>query len=327
MIFKCKNCGGQVTYNPIKAKLICNSCDSSDSEEKIESEKPKNCINCGVVIDTKEYTSATKCSSCGGYVILDDMIKYPHGPNVILPFFIDKDGAADILVKQFKKSLFLPNDFLSVKSLEYLSGEYVPFWLYNIDSDIDYNAVGVKVRTWTTGDTEYTETSKYAVNREIDISFTRVPVDASIAMDDTIMDIMEPYDYKMLKSFLPDYLSGFYSETYNYVPDELLPRAKKKAAKDSEEWLKTTIKQYTRMENVRKNINLNRTKQEFALLPVWKYTYRYDNKNYDFYVNGQSGKTYGKSPVSIAKLFGYSGIVLGLVSLLMFAVEKVLEVL
>ncbi len=327
MIFKCRNCGGQVTYNPIKAKLVCTSCDSIESEDKIESENPDRCINCGTTIDTKKFTSATKCGSCGGYVIMDNMIKYPYGPNVVIPFLIDKEGATEILVKKFKKSLFLPNDFLSVKSLEYLSGEYVPFWLYDIDSDIDYNAVGVKVRTWTSGDTEYTETSKYSVNRKIDIKFTRIPVDASIDMDDTVMDIMEPYDYKMLKKFLPDYLSGFYSEAYNYVPDELLPRANKKAAKDSESWLKTTIKEYDRMENVRKDIRLNRKNQEFALLPVWKYTYRYNGKNYDFYVNGQSGKTYGKIPVSISKLFGYSGIVLAIVTLLTFALEKVLEVL
>ena len=35
----------------------------------------------------------------------------------------------------------------------------------------------------------------------------------------------------------------------------------------------------------------------FALLPVWKYLYRYNGKGYPFYVNGQTGKVIGAPPI------------------------------
>lgn len=327
MVFKCKNCGGQVVYNPIKKAMVCTSCDSIDSADIIESKTPRVCSSCGAQIEVKKYTSATKCSSCGNFVILDSMISYPYGPDLVLPFLIDKEKATEILRSKFKKSLFIPGNFLTDKTLEYLSGEYVPFWLYGINSHIEYNAIGVKVRSWTTGNTEYTETSKYSVHRKLRVDFNRIPVDASEEMDDKVMDLMEPYDYNELTGFKPDYLSGFNSEAYNYTPDELFPRAQKKAGESSSEWLKSTIKQYTRMESPQEKIKLNRVKNEFALMPVWKYTYRYGGKNYDFYVNGQNGKTYGSIPICMPKLIGYSGLVFGVVACFLTALELLMEVL
>ena len=35
----------------------------------------------------------------------------------------------------------------------------MPFWLYDYQADYDYAGEGIKVRRWTSGDTEYTETS------------------------------------------------------------------------------------------------------------------------------------------------------------------------
>lgn len=30
------------------------------------------------------------------------------------------------------------------------------------------------------------------------------------------------------------------------------------------------------------------------MLPVWKYVYRYHGKDLEYYINGQTGKVYGK---------------------------------
>lgn len=34
MIFKCKNCGGNVVYSPERKKMFCPFCESEDSEER-----------------------------------------------------------------------------------------------------------------------------------------------------------------------------------------------------------------------------------------------------------------------------------------------------
>ena len=34
MIFRCKNCGGNVVYSPERKKMFCPFCESEDSEER-----------------------------------------------------------------------------------------------------------------------------------------------------------------------------------------------------------------------------------------------------------------------------------------------------
>ena len=48
------------------------------------------------------------------------------------------------------------------------------------------------------GDTEYTETSYFQVNRDVDVDFEKLPVDASLEMEDQVMDMMEPVSYTHL---------------------------------------------------------------------------------------------------------------------------------
>jgi hypothetical protein len=38
------------------------------------------------------------------------------------------------------------------------------------------------------------------------------------------------------------------------------------------------------------------------LFPVWIGSYRYKNKNYHVYINGQTGVVFGKSPISVLKI-------------------------
>ena len=69
----------------------------------------------------------------------------------------------------------------SQKTLEALKGVYVPFWMYDYDSDVAYEAIGTKVRSWTSGDKRYTETSYFDVGRRLHVNYEGIPVDASIS--------------------------------------------------------------------------------------------------------------------------------------------------
>ncbi len=79
-----------------------------------------------------------------------------------------------------------------------------------------------KIRTWRSGNYEYTETSLYQVERDATIDFEKLPVDASIAMPDEAMDLIEPYDYKALEDFQTKYMSGFFAENIIWMPRSLV---------------------------------------------------------------------------------------------------------
>lgn len=327
MIFKCVNCGGQVVYDPKEHSMRCLSCHGINTEELIQQTDVYSCINCGGQIERGEYRSATICKFCGASVILEDRITDLYEPNLIVPFSLSKEDAAQVLKKEFKKGMFIPGDFLSNKTLEFLEGNYVPFWLYNYDSAIDYDAIGTKVKSWTSGSYRYTETSKYHVVRKMNIDFTRVPVDASFEMDDKTMDIMEPYNYQELIDFKPGYLSGYEAEIYNFTSEQIEDRAIAKVNNDANEFINATVKGYSSLGQVKKDIRNTKTGTEYALMPIWRYTYRYRNKNYQFYVNAQTGKVSGKVPLSARRIWAFTGITVVTTFAFLKVLQMFLEVL
>lgn len=157
----------------------------------------------------EEHTSATQCPYCDSYLIFNERVEGAYEPKVIIPFQLGKETCKKSIREKFKKNLFAPTDFLSEVRLNGMQGVYVPYWLYNYDTHCVFEGDGVKVRTWTSGNTQYTETSHYRIDRDMDIKFRRIPVDASEKMPDDVMDLMEPYNYKMLTEFKPEYMSGF----------------------------------------------------------------------------------------------------------------------
>lgn len=327
MIFKCKNCGGNTVYAPEKGGMYCPHCDSVDSEEKIDESSLVQCTNCGAPLEITEFTSALRCGHCGAYLVLNERVENAFEPRRILPFHVSRQMAVKAMEKEFSKRLFAPSDFMSAKSLEKMEGIYVPFWLYDFGADYDFAGEGIRVRTWRSGDTEYTETSYYEVLRRMDVDFDQIPVDASYAMDDGIMDLMEPYDYQGLTDFEPKYMSGFLGEVYNQEADLLVERAKEKAGEASEELLRDSMTGYTTVRPLRKNLKLTQTDTCYALMPVWQYIYRYKDKQYLYHVNGQTGKVVGTTPVSRAKVLAYSASVFAAVTAVCFMAVHVLEIL
>lgn len=312
MVFRCKNCGGNIVYDPARKAMCCPHCDSLDSEDVVGSPIMNTCINCGAPMVYTEHTSATRCPNCETYTILEDRVSGQYKPDMIIPFKISKDVAQGMLIDEFGKRAFTPTGFLSYSSISKMQGHYVPFFMYDYHSDIRYHAIGTKVRTWSDSKYHYTETSYYDVAREMDGDFDKVPVDASIAMDDGTMDLMEPYTYRELEAHQDKYLSGFYAEKYNMEEGEVAYRAEKKVRRDSEELLNNTLGGYATLTNVDKNIALSKQGVKFALLPIWEYVFNYQGVDYKFHVNGQTGKVVGKTPISKGRVLAYGATVFGM---------------
>ncbi len=295
-----------MVYSPERKSMYCPHCEGIESGQKTEGTSEETCANCGAPIRAGRFASSTRCEHCGNYIVFDKKVQGSYEPNLIVPFKIGKEGAKEILKKEVKKRAFTPAGFLSEATLDKMEGIYVPFWLYDYLAHYDYVGEGTKVRSWRSGDKEYTETSYYRVVRELDIDFDKIPADASIAMDDGIMDLMEPYDYKELEGFQDKYISGFLSEYFNDDAETLEPRAIAKAKSDAEALLQEQLGGYSTLRAQHKRLDMDRLGFSYALLPVWVYTYSYRNQKFPFYVNGQTGKVIGKTPMSVPKLAGYS---------------------
>ena len=329
MIFKCQNCGGNILYNPEKNAMVCPHCDGIDTEDKLlNSGDIKICANCGAPIEEvlKDHVSALKCPNCGTYEIIEPRIEGEFKPDLVIPFKVSKDKAVAAMKKEFEKRVFTPLSFLSHATVTAMEGMYVPMFLYDYDAEGDYEGECTKVRSWSDAKYNYRETSYYRVERRIKAKYDNVPVDASIGMDDGYMDLMEPYNYVALEEFDPKYMSGFFGEKYNESEEVFAPRAVEKVADSMCGIVRDTIIGYDHVPG-QASVSATKQKTKFALFPVWQYVFRHNGEDYKIYVNGQTGKVVGKTPVDLKLVIAYSFTVFGLLSIVGELVRLALSVI
>lgn len=311
--YKCPDCGADMVFDSESGKLSCDSCGRKDNIEGFPKEFAQNvfaegeaveyhCKNCGAVILTDADTTATTCSFCGAGVVLGDRLSGNMAPVKVIPFTISKEQAMKAFKAWCKNGLLTPKGFVTADRIKSITGIYVPFWLYDLNSKAYADAVCTKVRSYSRGDYIYTETSYYDVHRSVDLNYVKVPVDASEKMNDQLMDKLEPYDYNQLKDFKPPYLAGYIAEKYNYDDKQLFPRVKSRIDDYVESYIGATIVGYSTTTYKNKHIDTTPKHAYYTLFPVWMVCYDYNQSEHIFAMNGQTGKIVGKPPLSYGKV-------------------------
>lgn len=314
-----------MVYDADTGKLACPSCrarfdiDEADGPRQPEPEpgtepgtEPDgtvtyHCNNCGADLMALPETAATTCSFCGAGVVIAERVSGGQAPDGVIPFSISREEAIKAFRKWCRNGLLTPKGFMTADRINSIQGIYVPFWLYDLNARVRVNATCTKVRTYTRGDYLYTETRFYDVYRELDLHYMKVPVDASVNMDDRFMDRLEPYRYDGLKAFKPAYLAGFLAEKYQLTDNELLDRAKSKIRGYIESAIRSSFSGYATVTRTSEDIDTRNVKSRYVLLPVWLVVYDYDNFKHNFVMNGQTGKIVGKPPLSRAKIAAWFG--------------------
>lgn len=321
--YKCPSCGSDMSFDSETGDLSCPSCGRHEKIENYQEElqtssandvetKEYHCENCGAILLTTADTTATNCSFCGAGVVIADRLSGQLAPAKVIPFTISKEEAIDAFKKWCRKGLLTPRGFMNADRIKSITGMYVPFWLFDLNSKVQVSAECTKVRTYTQGDYIYTETKYYDAFRDINLDYVKIPVDASEKMNDELMDRLEPYPYDQLKDFKTPYLAGFLAEKYNYSDDELLPRAKDKISSYIESYISSTFASYHSVFYKNKQIDTKNVNSNYVLLPVWMVSYDYNHSEHTFAMNGQTGKVVGKPPISMGKVAAwFSGIAAG----------------
>ncbi len=323
--YKCPDCGADMTFDSTTGKLHCDSCgheeqieatsqDFDDFEEYFQSTtfegdevKQYQCQNCGAILLTDKDTTATNCSFCGSPVIIGDRLQGALAPSKVIPFSISKQDAELAFKKWCKKARLSPSGFQAATKMKSLVGMYVPFWVYDTRAQGDAQAKCTKVRHYRSGDYNVTETSHFQVYRQVDLTYRRIPADASEKMADDLMDRLEPFDYTKMKDFNTPYLAGYLSEKYNYTDKEMFPRIQERVAHYMDEYIEDTIQGYSTKTITTRDYHIGSLKADYALFPVWMVYFSYDNAEYSFLMNGETGKIAGHPPISKPKIAGLFG--------------------
>ena len=310
MITQCKNCAGQLVFDPGKQKLVCSKCASEFRPEEFSSSEKGHlwdvkaeslndvigtdseelmdcyvytCSSCGGEIIINGSEASTKCIFCGNSAVVFNRIAKQKRPRYIIPFKITKDEAMSIIHKRFDKGVFVPKSIKNFKP-ENVRGIYIPYWLVNCDHKEAALIAGVISRGKSTRVAYYLRSGHLKLND--------LPVDASKMLSDESSERLEPYDLTELKAFHEDYLLGFYSNISDIEYPDLIKAAENRAKGYFDEKVRRSIED-TNQTNVKESeyvTTIDYGSLRYAMFPAWFVTYDHKGRHNTVMVNGQTGK-------------------------------------
>lgn len=285
--------------------------ESEDTQqENGEKGKVYNCPSCGAQIVTDDTTAATFCYYCHNPVVLSGRVSGEFMPHKIIPFAIDKKQATEKFLEYVHSKKFVPKAFFNKKQIEKISGVYFPYWMVDLDLEGSMQAEGRNIRVWCSGDTEYTETKVYRVEREGDIHLEDITRNALKKANYKLSEGVLPYDVSKVQKFHMGYLSGFLAEKRDIEQTELESGVETEAREYGEKLLRQTVKGYSSVSVKSCRLNCQKENWDYILLPVWTVTYKgKDGKVYYYSMNGQNGNVYGELPIDYKKVWTLSGII------------------
>ncbi len=329
----CANCGAELKFKPGSHQLNCEYC---GYEEFIEQSKSSfeelelahylkvvgenaftetidllHCKNCGANQHVEENYKSLDCVYCSEPLIREDIEQ--EGwilPGALVPFQLGTKDARGIFKTWVVRLWFAPNRLKrAALNPEGLHGLYVPYWTF--DSNVFASYQGQRGNY-------YYETQTYNSNKgkrtrqvrktkwthavgNIDGFIDDILINASQKKRRNIPAAVALWNLKELVVFNSKYLSGFVTEKYTVSLKEGHHQSFQEAKQIAYNWIRRDIGGDTQR-ITSTDIKLSKETFKHILLPVYISSYRYNGKEYHFYINGQTGVLSGSRPYSFWKI-------------------------
>lgn len=328
--YRCEACNGIMEFDAASQMLKCPNCDNQipiiGEKENVEihkltvdamrmnraTEKPTKtmeCSGCGAHIEVAGSETAARCPYCDSTYVLASEQEATLIPDGVLPFKVDKGDLGKRFGDWIKKKWLAPGELKNLYQRDQFQGLYIPYWGFDAYARCSYTAMGGRDKTVHYKDSEgnnktRVETTWYHTHGRIENDFRDVKVPASERFKRGLFKGVEPFDFKQMAPYSPDYFSGYMSE--NYTID--LETGHRDAVMQMDSELRRMAaddvrRRYDRVKDVRIRANYSDERYKYVMLPVYATTYSYKDKKYTVLVNGQTGKFHGeypKSPIKIA---------------------------
>ena len=336
---KCPHCGGPLRFDPERGLMVCDYCKTTHEIQAAQDEPAQNvtgfdfgslnqkasrtgaeslpvysCVSCGSELIAAPQQLSLSCPYCRNNIVLTDKVSGSLRPDGIIPFRIDSKMLPESMNRFYKGKVLLPPRFFSESTMGNVTGVYVPFWVFSGNVSGNVTLHGSTSRTYTSGDYEYTETTGYELDREVDMSFDNVPVDAGSHIDDAMMDSLEPFDMNDVRPFDIRFLAGFAAERFDLEKNDIAGRARERILNTAYSYATGRETSYSNVGRSGGQLNLE-LDARYLLFPVYFFNLKFDGKEYGFAVNGQTGETVGSLPIDKGVCLRYFLLRAGLVLL------------
>ena len=331
--YKCPNCGASMHYDPESRSLKCDYCehviklqDEKSSEElDFNSAEKENdlswqqenhvfkCQECGAETVVKKTEMSIKCPFCGSNQVLESEELSGIKPNRVIPFNINDEKAKNQYQAFLKKKLFVPSKVKKMTIDCIPQGTYIPSWTYDTDTFSTYKGRLGEYYYVTVGSGKDKRTERrtryFSIQGTNTTFFDDILINSGTAISGKELSKLEPYNTNNSNVFSESFLAGFSAEHYHLTVQNGFNQAKEKMAPVIRS---NILKKYTYdvVDYLNVSTSYNDITYKYVLLPVYIGNFNYREKKYRFLVNGETGKTTGKYPLSPLRITIFSTIML-----------------
>ncbi len=325
--FQCPRCGGRMTFEVQSSLLTCEYCgyqETGEQEGNGGQQKPWNPEHAEQVLDfvmptTVGHQWATaqqqlKCERCGALSVLppgqrahtcpycganqfietaqaEEMVE----PQCIVLMKIDEHQATQIAQRWLGKGVFAPDSLVGAASSLRLRPAYYSCWTFD----------GMVEMRWTCEVAEGSGNNKHwRTSNGVEMQFFNdVLVPGVKALSTKALESLSPFNLFEAQEFKPEYLAGWPALIY----DRSLSDASLVGREIVMRRLRPQMVDLIEIGREKRNLNISSGAWsgltfKHILLPLWSGVYRFQGKEYQLLINGQTGKIFGDKPRDNFKL-------------------------
>ena len=333
--FRCAQCGGKMSFDAAAQHMLCGHCGHTmevartdglqtiveyDLEHGLAQAsqrgygvavKTTKCNECGATVSFGENVTSTACEFCGSaQVMQQDANRKTIRPESLVPFHIDNGSAKQSFSGWLNGLWFRPSALKHNAKVSEMNGVYIPYWTFDARVDSDWTAQAGYYYYETE---HYTDSDGNSRTRQVRRTrwepawgsrrdeYDDLLICASQGLPAKLANKLTTFDTSLLQPYLPEYLAGWKAEEYAVELNDGWKSAVHTMERTQERLCSADVPGDTqRFLNVTNRFYDETFKH--VLLPIWIAAYRYNDKVYQFLVNGQTGEVTGKAPYSWVKI-------------------------
>ena len=313
MKLECPSCGANVKYIIGTHQVLCTHCnekfDIDSLTKKLYSSgnninnseiQEFHCSSCGAKFVSMDNSIIKICNFCGSENLTKSTLHSKIVTRKIIPFEITKEQ----MIKKFKDYIkYNPvsnSKFFNEDKIQKITGLYIPVKVCNYDAN--FHAYSNLILSFDTEPFEFHSEYKATIT-----------VDCLKDYPNIVFKNLLPYNLNKSVTYSPYYLIDYFAITGNdfYKP---MIKASKTDISDKLFFDMEQIFRYMHFSDspLVKPITFPNKKEQFLLelnttssdnyfFPVWTCSYKYNNKEYTFAINGQTGKVVADLPLDNIK--------------------------
>lgn len=263
------------------------------------------CENCGAALEIGAQQRTVTCPYCASPAVIERPASGDRPlPLFVVGFKLTRDQAAAQMRRWARRQSFgFRRGGLARAPVTQIQGVYVPAYLYSAQANTDYVAEIGEHYTVRQGKHSRTETEWFDLCGRHSAYLSDFLVTASRGIDNSTLEALEPYDFRELRRYRPEFIAGWITEEPSLTGDQCLELAhaelRAKIRRRIEEFLPGDTHKLKDCQ-----VQLDQQVIELIYVPVWCFAIKYHPAQPPLrvLVNGQTGQIWGKAPVSWLKV-------------------------